>query len=61
MGFEKALVAVKVIKDRIQYRFQSLLNLARGYFIRNVYRAQGSCHQGALFKKPGFLKNLENS
>ena len=32
MGFKKALVAVKVIKDRIQYRSQSLLNLARGYF-----------------------------
>ena len=32
MGFEKALVAVKVIKDRIQYRSQSLFNLARGYF-----------------------------
>ena len=31
IGFEKALVAVKVIKDRIQYRSQSLLNLARGY------------------------------
>ena len=32
MGFEKALVAVKVMKDRIQYRSQSLLNLARDYF-----------------------------
>ena len=32
MGFEKALRAVKVIKDQIQYRSQSLLNLARGYF-----------------------------
>ena len=32
MRFEKALVAVKVIKDRIQYRSQSLLKLARGYF-----------------------------
>ena len=31
MGFEKALRAVKVIKDQIQYRSQSLLNLARGY------------------------------
>ena len=35
VGFEKALGAVKVIKDQIQYRSQSLLNLARGYF-RNV-------------------------
>ena len=28
----KALRAVKMIKDQIQYRSQSLLNLARGYF-----------------------------
>ena len=33
VGFEKALGAVKVIKDQIQYRSQSLLNLASGYFI----------------------------
>ena len=32
MGFEKTLGAAKVIKDQIQYRSQSLLNLARGYF-----------------------------
>ena len=32
VGFEKALGAVKVIKDQTQYRSQSLLNLARGYF-----------------------------
>ena len=32
VGFEKALGAVKVIKDQIQYRSQTLLNLARGYF-----------------------------
>ena len=31
-GFEKALGAVKVIKDQIQHRPQSLLNLARDYF-----------------------------
>ena len=30
--FEKALGTFKVIKDRIQYRSQSLLNLARDYF-----------------------------
>ena len=30
--FEKALGAVKVIKSQIQYRSQSLLNLARSYF-----------------------------
>ena len=32
VGFEKALGAVKVIKDQIQYRSQSLLNLSRGNF-----------------------------
>ena len=32
VGFEKALGAVKVIKDQIQCRSQSLLNLARDYF-----------------------------
>ena len=32
VGFEKALGAVKVIKDQIQYRSHSLLNLARAYF-----------------------------
>ena len=32
VGFKKALGAVKVIKDQIQYRSQSLLNLSRGYF-----------------------------
>ena len=30
--FEKALGAVNMIKDQIQYRSQSLLNLTRGYF-----------------------------
>ena len=34
VGFEKALGAVKTIKDQIQYRSQSLLNLARGYFTK---------------------------
>ena len=32
VGFEKALGAVKVIKDQTQYRSKSLLNLARGFF-----------------------------
>ena len=32
VGSEKALGAVKVIKDQIQYRSQSLFILARGYF-----------------------------
>ena len=35
VGFEKALGAIKVIKDQIQYRSQSLLNLARDYFGKN--------------------------
>ena len=35
VGFEKALGAVEVIKDQIQYRSQSFLNLARGYFREN--------------------------
>ena len=33
VGFEKVLGAAKVIKDQIQYRSQSLLNLACDYFI----------------------------
>ena len=39
VGFEKALGAVKVIKDQIQYRSQSLLNLARGYFSQAYYHS----------------------
>ena len=43
MEFEKVLVAVK---DQIQYRSQSLLNLARGYFSftspMNLYQSQTS-------------------
>ena len=31
VGFEKALGAVKVIRDQIQYRSHSFLNLARDY------------------------------
>ena len=51
VGFEKALGAVKVIKDQLQYRSQSLLNLARGYLTanfeidhcaRNEYKVQRS-------------------
>ena len=33
VGFEKALRAVEVVKDQIQYRSHSLFNLARDYFI----------------------------
>ena len=42
MGFEKALGAVKMIKDQIQYRSQSLLNLARGYLL--LSDMHGICH-----------------
>ena len=35
VGFEKALGAVKVIKDQIQFRSQSLLNLARDYYSKH--------------------------
>ena len=38
VGFEKELGAVKVIKDQIQYRSQSLLNLARDYFNHIIAR-----------------------
>ena len=42
VGFEKALGAVKVIKDQIQYRSQSLLNLARDYFSYKIcFKAGG--------------------
>ena len=37
VGFEKALGAVEVIKDQIQYRSQSLLNLACDYFRCTVF------------------------
>ena len=49
VGFEKALGAVKVIKDQIQYRSQSLLNLARDYF--NVGRV--SINQCQMTPPPG--------
>ena len=40
MGSEKAVGAVKVIKDKIQYRSQSLLNLVCGYFSKNGFLAK---------------------
>ena len=47
VGFEKLLGAVKVIKDQIQYRSQSLLNLAHGYFSNqnenSFLRSRGIC------------------
>ena len=35
VGFEKALGGVKVIKDQIQYKSESLFNSARDYFRSN--------------------------
>ena len=60
VGFEKALGAVKVIKDQIQYRSQSLLNLARGYFsaVVNFIMPQKqlfTIHQHALKSTAGLL------
>ena len=53
VGFEKALRAVKVIKDQIQYRSQSLLNLARGYFSSDVFYTLDCCcivnHQANVY------------
>ena len=41
VGFEKALGAVKVIKDQIQYRSQSLLNLGPVHMIPGQLIAPG--------------------
>ena len=49
VGFEKALGAVKVIKDQIQYRSESLLNLRRI-----------SCH-GRNYSQPYFFKRNQSS
>ena len=58
VGFEKALVAVKVIKDQIQYRSQSLLNLARGYFScsQNIYDLFLSFLHNFGFSKVAFCR-----
>ena len=52
MGFEKALRAVKVIKDQIQYRSQSSLNLARGYF-RACSHEPGTVNYPGVMIAPG--------
>ena len=52
VGFEKALGAVKVIKDQIQYRSQSLLNLARDYFRLWL-------NDNAMFYKTLFRRNYK--
>ena len=58
--FEKALRAVKVIKDQIQYRSQGLLNLARGYFsyTKKANLKNASSNSG-LFRN--FLLQIEAS
>ena len=43
MGVEKALEGVKVIKDQIQYRSQSLLNSARGTFNSQIASCELIC------------------
>ena len=43
VGFEKVLRAVKVIKDQIQCRSKSLLNLASGYFRQKHFKNSKSC------------------
>ena len=51
VGFEKALGAVKVIKDPIQYRSQRLLNLARGH----CSTSENIPHVAAALELTGFL------
>ena len=53
MGFEKALGAAEVIKDQIQYRSQSLLNLARGY-VRTTYHV--FCMRNKEWSNPELLQ-----
>ena len=66
VGFEKALGAVKVIKDQIQYRSQSLLNLARGYFItHSVLHFKMFDYQPAIrlkysHKKSSMIQQIES-
>ena len=63
VGSEKALGAVKVIKDQIQYRSESLLSLARGYlslllklercqiwFLKNIFHVPSFAHSILILK-----------
>ena len=59
VGFEKALRAVEVIKDQIQYRSQSLLNLARGYFKGAVGSADLKISKSALLMNHHNLSNTK--
>ena len=49
--FEKALGAVKLIKDRSQYKSQSLLNLACGYFTNYQQFLLYSERKAIIFRK----------
>ena len=63
VGFEKALGAVKMIKDQIQYGSQSLLNLARGYFSADrVTRLVNHLFYGIIIfqTKTTILQDLHN-
>ena len=51
VGFEKALGAVKMIKDQIHYRSQSLLNLARGHFTNKIKSMSDCISLGAKLWK----------
>ena len=72
VGFEKAPGPVKVIKDQIQYRSQSLLNLAHDYFNRmeivhvlfssNTYNMSDTCQKLAFTHPIVVLKSgLKNN
>ena len=61
--FEKALGAVKMIKDQIQYGSQSLFNLARGYFSADrVTRLVNHLFYGIIIfqTKTTILQDLHN-
>ena len=62
VGFEKALQEVKVIKDQIQYRSQSLFNLARDYFSRTKLTNAPSSIKTILLLQQIMVpfKNLKN-
>ena len=61
--FEKVLGAVKVIKDQIQYRSQSLLNLARDYFSESQPHSHFTSSQNCFLKVNDmqFLQELYSS
>ena len=56
VGFEKALGAVKVIKDQIQYRSQSLLNLATYFFTKLMTDLVFNSVISSYFKRENLIK-----